>query len=128
MVSYFYWFVAIAAALFVGWGLTRFLKWQIGAVTGFVIIVMAWLAYHFYYEQSFVKHYGGIMSVKVPEGQMHLSATWKDDHLWIENYDPKSNTCYFSEYSKSHLLQGEVSIENCNPIVTPNAMSDVTKP
>jgi hypothetical protein len=119
MVSYLYWFALIATCVLFSWGVARFLKWKVGLITGLVIFVIGWSAYHFHYEQLFVKNYGGIMSVKVPDGQMHISATWKEDHLWIENYDPKSNTCYFREYSKGHLLEGQVVIENCNPILPP---------
>jgi len=55
--------------------------------------------------------------VTVPDGQRHISATWKDENLWIENYDPETNTCHFSEYSKGNLLQGNVQIKNCNPLL-----------
>ena len=60
---------------------------------------------------------GGVMKIEVPAGQFHITATWKDDNLWVENYDPATNTCIFSEYSKGNLLQGKVSIKNCNPIL-----------
>jgi hypothetical protein len=122
MISYLYWITVVATSVLIGWMLARFLTWKLGATVGLVIFAMGWLGYHFYYEQFFVKHYGGVMSIKVPEGQLHISATWKEDHLWIENYDPKSNTCYFTEYSKSHLLEGKVAIENCNPIIVPTAL------
>ena len=48
-------------------------------------------------------------------GSGTLNATWKDNHLWIENYDPKSNACIFTEFSKGNMLQGKVIIKNCNP-------------
>ena len=74
-------------------------------------------AYYFHFQQVFVKRYGGVMSINVPEGQLHITATWKDDNLWIENYDPKTNTCHFNEYSRGNLLQGKVTIKNCNPLL-----------
>jgi len=46
-----------------------------------------------------------------------MGATWKDENLWIENYNPETNTCNFSEYSKGNLLQGSVTIKNCNPLM-----------
>jgi hypothetical protein len=101
------------------WVVGRFISWKYGAAVAAVILVIGWAAFYFKYEQTFVKNYGGIMTIAVPNGQVHLSATWKEDHLWIENYDPKNNVCYFSEYSKGHLLQGQVRIENCNPIGVP---------
>jgi hypothetical protein len=41
----------------------------------------------------------------------HVTTTWKDDNLWIENYDPKTNNCLFSEYSRGNLLQGRIIIK-----------------
>ena len=57
------------------------------------------------------------MTVNVPEGELHLAATWKDDNLWIENYNPKTNTCHFREYSRGNMLQGQVTIKDCNPLL-----------
>ena len=85
--------------------------------TKIIIIKDDFGAYYFYFQQIFVKRYGGVMAVSVPEGQLHLAATWKDDNLWIENYDPVTNTCHFREYSRGNLLQGQVTIKNCNPLL-----------
>lgn len=115
MITYLYWLAVFAVACLVAWLFTRFLNWKFSLLSALVVIMIGWFAFYFEYEQYFVKNYGGVMSLKVPEGQVHLMVTWKDDHLWIENYDPKTNICYFSEYSKGHLLQGQVAIENCNP-------------
>jgi hypothetical protein len=116
MITYAYWILVITSSLLLAWLGTRFLSWKIGLAIFLLVFSVGWAAYKFHYEQLFVKNYGGIMSIEVPEGQMHLFTTWKDNHLWIENYDPKSNTCIFSEYSKGHLLQGRVVIKNCNPL------------
>ncbi len=74
--------------------------------------------YYFSLQQVFVKRYGGVMSITIPAGHHHLGATWKDDNLWIENYDPATNTCIFSEYSKGNILQGKVTLKNCNPLLS----------
>ena len=120
MITYLYWLAVILTAGLLGWAVGRFTGWKFGVLAFVIALLIGWIAFYFKYEQAFVKNYGGVMTIKVPEGQMHISATWKEDHLWIENYDPKNNTCYFSEYSKGHLLQGLVKIENCNPIVPAN--------
>jgi hypothetical protein len=117
MISYLYWLTVISIVLLLMWALTRFINWRVGASIALIVLLMGWGAYHFYYEQLFVKNFGGVMTVEVPEGQIHLLATWKEDHLWIENYDPKTNTCYFGELSKSHMLEGQVTIKNCNPVL-----------
>jgi hypothetical protein len=116
MITYFYWAVVIAVAMTALWFMGRLNKWKPGFIAALVILFIGWMAYFFHFEQLFVKHYGGVMSITVPEGQMHITATWKDDNLWVENYDPKTNTCHFNEYSKGNLLQGRVTIKNCNPM------------
>ena len=82
-----------------------------------VILAVGWGAYYFHFQQMFVKRFGGVMSITVPQGQHHIAATWKDDNLWVENYDPASNTCIFSEYSRGNVLQGQVKIKDCNPLM-----------
>jgi hypothetical protein len=81
-----------------------------------ILLLAGWGAYYFYFQQIFVKRWGGVMAISVPEGQYHIATTWKDDNLWVENYDPKSNTCIFSEYSRGNLLQGRVTLKDCNPL------------
>ena len=124
MITYLYWIVIISIAFgllyFVGLKLEEL---KIAALASISVLLIGFAAYHFHFQQVFVKHYGGVMSVKVPDGEMHLSATWKDDHLWIENYNPKTNACHFREYSKGALLQGQVTIKNCNPLIRHEAPS-----
>jgi len=124
MITYLYWIVIISIAFgllyFVGLKLEEL---KIAALASLSVLLIGFAAYHFHFQQVFVKHYGGVMSVKVPDGEMHLSATWKDDHLWIENYNPKTNACHFREYSKGALLQGQVTIKNCNPLIRHEAPS-----
>jgi len=126
MVTYLYWFVIISLALgllyFIGYKVE---EWKIGLITAFSVCAIGYLAYHFHFQQVFVKRYGGVMSIKIPVGELHLAATWKDDNLWIENYNPKTNTCHFREYSRGNLLQGSVTIKNCNPLLR---QSIVTQP
>lgn len=119
MITYFYWFCVIAAAF----GLVflfgaRFSSWRGAAVGAGIVLFIGWAAYFFYFEQIFVKRYGGVMTIRVPDGMRHIAATWKDDNLWIENYDPRKNTCVFAEYSKGNVLEGRVTIKNCNPLTS----------
>lgn len=118
MITYFYWFVVICliAGNFYLFGF-KLQNWKNAAITSAIIYIIGLGAYYFHFQQIFVKRYGGVMSISVPDGQLHLAATWKDDNLWIENYDPKTNTCHFSEYSRGNLLQGKVTIKNCNPLL-----------
>jgi len=118
MVTYLYWLLIIAlcgGALY-GIGLKAG-NWKVGVSVALVVLLIGWATYYFRLQQVFVKRYGGVMTIQVPEGQHHLNATWKDDNLWIENFDPKTNTCVFSEYSKGNLLQGKVTIKNCSPLL-----------
>ncbi|WP_105103808.1 hypothetical protein [Microbulbifer pacificus] len=117
MITYLYWAAVIALivlSLFAGGRLGSLGK---GAIVAAIIFLAAWLAYYFHFEQVFVKRFGGVMRISVPEGQRHLGATWKDDNLWVENFDPRTNECIFSEYSKGNLLEGRVIIKNCNPLM-----------
>ena len=121
MVTYLYWAVVIVLAAGALYGLgVRAQKWKVAITVALVILSLCWSAYYFHFQQVFVKRYGGVMTIQVPEGQLHLGATWKDDNMWIENYNPKTNTCFFSEYSKGSLLQGKVTIKNCNPLLPQN--------
>jgi hypothetical protein len=128
MITYTYWIIAIilVAGTFVLLNRTTTVK--TGMIGASAVLFIAWAAYFFHFQQVFVKHYGGIMSVSVPKGQMHIAATWKDDNLWVENYDPGTNTCHFNEYSKGNLLQGKVLIKNCSPLLPPTMNSEVVTP
>lgn len=118
MITYLYWgavfFIVFGVVFILG---AKFEKWKFGIIAGIVFLAIGWGAYYFHFEQLFVKRYGGVMSLSVPKGQIHISATWKGDNLWIENYDPETDKCIFSEYSKGNLLEGRVIIKNCNPMI-----------
>lgn len=118
MITYFYWLLVIGLMVSVvylgGYKMQQWRNTMIGVVA---ILFIGTIAYYFHFEQIFVKRFGGVMSISVPEGQLHLAATWKEDNLWIENYDPKTNTCHFREYSRGNLLEGHVIIKQCNPLL-----------
>jgi hypothetical protein len=116
MITYLYWAAVIALAMVLLVGLGKYNFWKAALISAIAVLLVGWAAYYFHFQQVFVKKYGGVMSVTVPDGQQHIAATWKDENLWIENYDPKTNTCHFNEYSKGNVLQGKVKIKNCNPI------------
>ena len=119
MVTYLYWGLVFAlafGAIFL-FG-ARFANWKGALIAAGIVLFIGWASYYFYLQQIFVKRYGGVMNVSVPKGQYHITATWKDDNLWIENYDPRKNECIFTEYSKGNLLEGKVTIKNCNPLIS----------
>ena len=120
MTTYLYWtvvLVAMAATLWLGGAVLK--RWGIALIVAAAIGTIGAMAYYFHYQQILVKRWGGVMQITVPEGQRHLGVTWKDDNLWIENYDPANNTCEFREYSRGDLLQGRVIIKDCNPLKQP---------
>lgn len=127
MITYLYWLVVIALIGAVLYILGRkYQQWKPALVISVVVLVGGFGAYYFHFQQIFVKRYGGVMTIKVPTGQLHIAATWKDDNLWIENYDPKTNTCHFSEYSRGNLLEGKVTIKDCNPLyLKRNEITDI---
>lgn len=118
MITYIYWAVVIAiviTSLIVIGG--KLQEWKSALVAALAVLIIGYGAYYFHFQQIFVKRWGGVMTIAVPEGELHLAATWKDDNLWIENYNPQTNTCHFREYSRGNLLQGKVTIKNCNPLL-----------
>jgi hypothetical protein len=123
MITYLYWALVFVIAMGFLYLLGRAEKWKVAVAGALVVLFIGWAAYFFHFQQVFVKRYGGVMSIQVPEGQRHIAATWKGDNLWIENYDPATNTCHFNEYSKGNLLQGKVTIKNCNPLLPGPARS-----
>ncbi len=129
MITYLYWIGVIALAFglfyFIGYKVDEL---KIAAIASFAVLAIGFVAYTFHFQQIFVKRYGGIMTVKVPAGELHLAATWKDDNLWIENYNPQTNACHFREYSRGNLLQGEVIIKNCNPLLRQSDNSKMSRP
>ena len=115
MINYVYWLAIGAVILSVVLVTVKTRFWKTGGIIIATLLMAAWALFYFKFEQAWVKNYGGTMSISVPKGQIHLGITWKDDHLWVENFDPKTNTCYFGEYAKGHMLQGTVVIKHCNP-------------
>lgn len=117
MITYLYWLFILALMLLALYALGYKLdEWKYAGIAALAIFIIGYSAYIFHFQQIFVKRYGGVMTITIPEGQRHIAATWKDDNLWIENYDPETNTCHFREYSRGNLLQGKVTLKNCNPI------------
>lgn len=120
MITYLYWLAVIAMAAIVLWAIgVRLKKWNVALAVAAVFVTISAVAYFFHYQQIFVQQYGGVMNITVPEGQRHIGMVWKDNNLWIENYDPAKNTCEFQEYSRGNLLQGKVVLKNCNPLKQP---------
>lgn len=117
MITYIYWAFVVALALGTLYLLgLRLHQWNAALITSGVIVVICTFFYYFYLEQVFVKRWGGSMAINLDPKLRHVAATWKGDNLWIQNYDPASNTCIFQEYSRGNVLEGRVLIRNCNPI------------
>lgn len=117
MITILYWILLIAVSFGVVYLVgAKMEKWAAGFTAGGVIFLVGFLVFYFFLEQAFVKRWGGVMSIKVPDGHRHIASTWKDDNLWVENYDPETNTCVFQEYSRGHMLEGKVLIKDCNPL------------
>ena len=105
---------------------SRLSNWKAAAIAAALVLFVGWVGYYFYLEQIFVKRYGGVMTIRVPEGQRHIAATWKEDNLWVENYDPQTNECIFSEYARGNVLEGRVTIKNCNPLAAHGSSDALT--
>jgi hypothetical protein len=118
MITYLYWTVLFLIVGLILFGLGFKAKlWKTALGVTVIVLIAGWGAFAFHFQQIFVKRYGGQMTIATPRGQYHLGITWKDDNMWIETYDPGTNTCIFTEYSKGNVLQGVVYIKNCNPLI-----------
>ena len=116
MITYFYWGFVVILCLGVLYLMgVRLKQWVPSLVISGILLLICTFFYYFYLEQIFVKRWGGTMSLNIPAGQVHIAATWKEDNLWIENYDPATNPCIFQEYSRGNVLEGKVLLKNCNP-------------
>ena len=118
MITYAFWIFIAAIILGVLYlmGL-RLQQWKPALIVSAIILVISTSFYFFYLEQMFVKRWGGTMTINMSKDERHIALTWKDDNLWIENYDPKTNSCTFQEYSRGNMLEGRVVLKNCNPLV-----------
>ena len=76
MITYFYWaaVVGLAVAVLVLVGVKMGSRKAAVAVAA-AVLVIGWAAYYFYLQQMFVKRWGGVMAITVPEGQHHIAAT-----------------------------------------------------
>lgn len=60
------------------------------------------------------RQFGSSVSLAIPPGAQLVSMTWKDDSLWHLYYLPGENTCVFKENSLLGVLEGSVTVPNCN--------------
>jgi hypothetical protein len=126
MITYLYWLLVGALVFLALFGIgARLGRWKPALISAVIVLAAGSGLYYFWLEQMFVKRWGGTMSITIPDDQRHIHATWKQDNLWIQNYDPKTNTCIFSEYSRGNVLEGRVKLKNCDPLQTgkPDAAS-----
>ncbi|MEZ5538512.1 MAG: hypothetical protein R3E63_00850 [Pseudomonadales bacterium] len=53
-------------------------------------------------------------TIELPAGQLHLGTQWVDGQLWVESFDPKTQTCLFSAYKNGKAVEGKtVTLNNC---------------
>ncbi|HLR16985.1 MAG TPA: hypothetical protein VK099_03850 [Alcanivoracaceae bacterium] len=116
MITYLYWLLLIGLIFAIFFGLGAYKGWwKPATIISLVLLLIGTGTYYFYFEQMFVKRWGGTMGVNIPDGHQHMQTTWKGDNLWIQNYNPEKNECIFGEYSRGSMLEGKVVIKNCNP-------------
>lgn len=87
------------------------LNWAMGS--SFAIIIFAYVSYEMFFENIFVRNFGGTMTVSVPDGEFFVDQTWKDGDYWMTTYNPEKNECYFREDPRFSILKGKVVVKNC---------------
>lgn len=103
-----------AVAYGIGKGISR--KRYAGAIAALCIVLIGAAIYHFGLSNFIARHYGGTITVKIPEITQMVNMTWKESSLWVLYYIPETNTCVFKENSPIGFVEGEVLVPNCNPI------------
>jgi hypothetical protein len=53
------------------------------------------------------RNFGGTVTIKLPEGETLINATWKESNLWVLTKDANGKM-HFREYSVLGMLQGKV--------------------
>ena len=109
MITYLYWaavFSLIAAVLF-GF-IIKAKKWKFGLAVSVLILMIAWGAYAFHFQQIFVKRYGGVMAIQVPDGQRHISATWKDENCGLKNTIQKTIPVFSANTPKANFFKAKL--------------------
>ena len=70
MITYLYWTLvfglAIATLFYLG---NKGHQWKVAGIIALIILAIGWAAYFFHFQQLFVKRWGGVMTLSVPEGQ-----------------------------------------------------------
>lgn len=57
------------------------------------------------------RSFGGNEVVKLPEHNILINSTWKQDNLWILTKDTLTNKFYFRESSSFGLLEGSIEFK-----------------
>lgn len=113
---YFTFSVLITLLLFIGLIKVAEMKAMLAIPISVIFIAFTWGMYEFYFQQKFVRSFGGKMSLVIKEDEQLVNVTWKEDNMWILTFNPKTALCYFRESSRGNMLQGEVVIKNCKVI------------
>ncbi len=68
MITYLYWALVFALALLALFTLGLKLKqWKLSIIFFASVIIIGSLAYFFHFQQVFVKHWGGVMTLSIPD-------------------------------------------------------------
>lgn len=116
MIFFVYMLSTLVVAGIAFYAVFKIKDFRIATIAPVLICLLSIFAYKGYLEQVWAKAYGGSMTIAVPEGTRFFGITWKDSDLWVGWYDPKSKECVFKEDSKYNILQGNITVKNCNPV------------
>jgi hypothetical protein len=63
-------------------------------------------------ENQRARNFGGTETVDLPKNRILLTATWKQDDLWILSKDTLTNQVFFNEKSNWGVLNGTIEFKN----------------
>lgn len=94
------------------------IKRMMKALTAALLVFAAgWSFWEFYLGNTVARRFGGTLTVELPENAKFVNATWKEDSVWITYYETLTKRCVFKEFSRMGLVEGDVIIPNCDPVL-----------
>lgn len=73
-------------------------------------------------DQYLARNYGGNVTLtELPANAKLVHLTWKENSIWMLYYLPDTKQCVFKESASVGVLEGVVTIPNCNPLMLGDA-------
>ena len=79
-----------------------------------IVLILAAVVFQFFGSKAATKVWGGSTTIDLPQGRKAVTASWKDNSVWVITREAKDGekpeTLSYKEYSNYGVIQGEVII------------------